>query len=320
MENLVYVAIFVATVLALEGLYILFLANRSDQSTVKRRLQTLAGEFKVNRGEGEDSILRRQRRETVIDRAVRLLPGGEELGLRLYRAGLTISPQRFVILCIAMGAGGWLAATIFFGNPVQAFPFVALAALPPVQMVRLARKRMRAFEEQFPGALELLTRALRAGNSLSFGLQMVGDELPDPIGTEFAQVAQEIKFGARVRDALDNLAYRVDVPDIPFFVTAITIQSATGGNLAEILDNLGYVIRERFKLYGKVRALTAIGRASANLLAIWPLVMVGVMFLVSPRYIEPLWTTREGPIMVVASVIMVIVGYLICRRMAIIKV
>jgi tight adherence protein B len=112
----------------------------------------------------------------------------------------------------------------------------------------------------------------------------------------------------------------VDASDLPFFITAIVIQSTTGGNLAEILDKLGYVIRERFKLYGKVRALTAIGRMSANLLALWPVVMVGALYLVSPGYVEPLWTTPTGPLLVLVSGVLVTIGYVVCRRMAQIEV
>ena len=157
-------------------------------------------------------------------------------------------------------------------------------------------------------------------NSLTFALQMVGDELADPIGTEFGQVAQEIKLGKSVEKALDQLAYRVDVGDVPFFVTAISIQHTTGGNLAEILDKLSSLIRERFKLYGKIRALTAIGIASANLLAVWPVVMVGGLYLVAPDYLRPLWEHEMGSMLMGAAGVLVVIGYILCRRLAVIKV
>ena len=318
MTMFLYVAVFVATVLALEAIYLLFIAGRSDQATVKRRLGSLASRFQANAG--ESSILRRDEAAGALEDLVDAIPGGSNLGLHLYRAGLTISPPRFVLLSAAMGLGGWLLGSVFLADPLRSAPFLAAAALPTIQMMRLERKRMGAFEAQFPGALELLTRALRAGNSLTFGLQMVGEELADPVGTEFQQVAEEIKLGKSVRAALDNLQYRINVADLPFFVTAVSIQTTTGGNLAEILDNLGYVIRERFKLYGKVRALTAMGRASANLLAVWPLVMVGTMYMVNPKYIEPLWTSESGPYMALTAFILVVIGYFVCLRMAKIKV
>jgi tight adherence protein B len=149
---------------------------------------------------------------------------------------------------------------------------------------------------------------------------MVGQEIADPVGTEFTHIAEEVKLGQDIRSALAGLVYRINTPDLPFFVTAISIQRETGGNLAEVLEKLGHVIRERFKLYAKVRALTAIGRASANLLAVWPAVMVGGLYLVNPDYVAPLWEEQAGHLMVVAALALVAVGYVICRRMAIVRV
>jgi tight adherence protein B len=185
---------------------------------------------------------------------------------------------------------------------------------------RLGHKRTLEFEKQFPNALELLIRALRAGHSLNLGLQMVGEELPDPIGSEFAQVAEEIHLGNDVQSALANLAFRVDSVDLPFFVVAVTIQQETGSNLAEVLENLAQVIRERFKIHGKVRSLTAMGRGSANLLAVWPLVMVGSLYTVNRSYIAPLWETEGGHTMALIAAIMIAVGYFLCRKMATIRV
>jgi tight adherence protein B len=140
------------------------------------------------------------------------------------------------------------------------------------------------------------------------------------VGTEFAHLTEEVKFGQDIGDALRNLAYRVDVEDLPFFVTAIAIQRETGGNLTEILDKLGHVIRERFKLFAKVRAITAMGRMTANMLAFWPLIMVSALYSVNPGYVEPLWQTSEGHTMVMICVALVATGYAICRKMAAIKV
>ena len=320
MAPIFYVIIFVAVVFAVEGIYFLFLERRADASTVRRRLRALGSNLQATAEAREDSLLRGEKGESVLNQLLAAVPKLDGLGLLLYRAGWTLRPERFVLLSIAVGIGGWLAAATFLGDPYRAVPFLAVGFLPLVQVRRRATQRMAAFEQQFPEALELLTRAMRAGHSLSFGLQMIGDEMPDPIGTEFGQVAEEVKLGQDVRQALANLSYRVDAADLPFFITAIVIQATTGGNLAEILDKLGYVIRERFKLYGKVRALTAIGRMSANLLACWPLVMVGALYMVSPGYVEPLWTSDTGPLLMLSSAALVTVGYVICRRMATIEV
>jgi tight adherence protein B len=320
MAPIFYVIIFVAVVFAVEGIYFLVLERRADASTVRRRLRALGSNFQATAEAREDSLLRGERSQGVLTQLLAAVPKLEGLGLLLYRAGYTIRPERFVLLSVALGVGAWFAAATFLADPYRAVPFLGVAFLPFVQARRRAARRMAAFEQQFPEALELLTRAMRAGHSLSFGLQMIGEEMPDPIGTEFAQVAEEVKLGQDVRQALANLSYRVDAADLPFFITAIVIQATTGGNLAEILDKLGYVIRERFKLYGKVRALTAMGRMSANLLACWPLVMVGALYMVSPGYVEPLWTSDTGPLLVLSSAVLVVIGYVICRRMATIEV
>ena len=153
---------------------------------------------------------------------------------------------------------------------------------------------------------------------------MVGDELPDPIGPEFGQVAEEVKLGQDFKVALSNLVYRVEAGDLPFFTTAIMIQRETGGNLAEVLDNLGKLIRDRFALYGKVRAMTAIGRASANLLAVMPLVIVAMLYTCGGEggrnYVAPLFTTVPGYVLSAICVVLVVVGWVICRRMAQIEV
>jgi tight adherence protein B len=149
---------------------------------------------------------------------------------------------------------------------------------------------------------------------------MVGDEMGDPIGSEFAQVSDEIALGADPRSAIANLASRIDVQDMPFLVTSILVQRETGGNLAEILDKLGTVIRERFKMHGKVRALIAQTKMSANILVAMPFVMVSLLYLVNQKYVEPLWTTEEGHLIALLAVVMIAVGYVLCRRLAIVRV
>jgi tight adherence protein B len=179
---------------------------------------------------------------------------------------------------------------------------------------------MAEFESQFPDALELLTRAMRAGHSLGIGFQLVGEELADPVGSEFAQVAEEIKFGLDVRQALANLAHRMDIPDLPYFVAAILIQRETGGNLAELLERLGTLVRDRAKFHGKLRALTSQGRMSATVLALWPAVTVALLIVVHPTYIQPMLETTSGHIAMLASAVLVTAGYLLARKLATVEV
>jgi tight adherence protein B len=242
------------------------------------------------------------------------------LALELRRAAVTISPLRFLSMCAALAWIGFQALLAWAPNPVWALPGLGLAALPVVWLRRRSRSRVQAFESQFPEALDLLIRALRAGHSLSAGLQLVAEELPDPLGGEFGQVSSEVRLGQPLKRALDDLVLRIENPDVAFFATAVAVQQETGSNLVEVLENLANVIRDRFQLLGKVRALTALGRASANLLGIWPLVMVGVLWVVNADYVAPLWDSAEGRTMVLSSAVLVVIGYVLCLRMAQIRV
>jgi tight adherence protein B len=322
MAPMLYVLIFLTAMLAFEGVYFLIQGRRlENQATMRGRLRKLAAKLGKSDGRNEDTILLSKGASRFgIDRALQSSGLGALLQRRLYRAGLSMTPRRFVVLSTALALGGWALGALLSTDPLLSRLPIFLGLAPWINTGRLERKRTMEFEKQFPDALELLIRALRAGHSLNLGLQMVGEELPDPIGCEFAQVAEEIHLGNDIRSALANLAFRIDSADLPFFVVAVTIQQETGSNLAEVLGNLAHVIRERFKIHGKVRSLTAMGRGSANLLAVWPLVMVGSLYAVNRSYIAPLWETEGGHTMALIAAIMIAVGYFVCRKMATIRV
>jgi tight adherence protein B len=326
MQTMLYVFIFMAVFLGVEGGAMLLAERRSGtRATARKRLRQIALGIQSPDVQSEDSILRARRevKKRLID-LTRLVPGGAELERRLYQAGLTMTPAAFTTMCFAVGLGAWLLGAIALYSPASAFPLVLAGFVPFMLIARWRNQRMAKFEEQFPEALDLITRAMRAGHSLTFGFQMVGDEMPDPIGSEFAQVAEEIKLGRELRVALANLVFRVEAGDLPFFVTAITIQRETGGNLAEVLEKLGKLIRDRFALYGKVRALTAIGKATANLLASMPVLVVVLLYTCGGEggrsYVQPLYTTSGGMVLSAVALGMVVIGYILCRRMAQIEV
>lgn len=291
-----------------------------DQATTKKRLKNLAARVKNPDEVVENSLLRAHRSLTGIDGLIAALPFTTALELQMYRAGMEMSVKRFLGVSLGLGIAGLFAVASFFSGLPALVGGASLCFLPWIQARRLGTKRTHEFEEQFPDALDLLIRALRAGHALSAGLQMVGEELQDPVSQEFTLTADEIQLGKDVTAALSNMAYRVDAQDLPFFVVAVAIQQETGSNLAEVLENLSNVIRERYKLYGKVHAMTALGRASANLLAVWPAVMLGALYSVNPDYIAPLWETDTGHTMSIAAFCMIVVGYIICRKMAKIEV
>jgi tight adherence protein B len=322
MNPMFYVLAFVAAVLTFEGLHEVLSERRTrGRASARKRLRQMTKRLQAPTQIHEDTLLRVKATGTnLLERLLASIPGRHELELRIYRAGLSTRPERFLALSGGLAAAGALFGLAFFYDPGMALLLTSAGLLPWFQLSRLQARRLAKFEQQFPDALDLLIRALRAGHSLTSGFVMVGQELPDPVGSEFGQVADEVQLGQTLRNALANLSYRVNSPDLPFFVTAVSIQQETGSNLAEVLENLASVMRERFKLFGKVRALTAMGRASSNLLAAWPVVVVVALYVVNRDYIAPLWEEPLGHTLVMISVAMVAVGYVLCRKMATIRV
>jgi tight adherence protein B len=285
MQFMVFVFVFVAALLALEGLFEL-LNRRKDPARVKHRLSNLAsrvGNVEVENGE---SIIR-HRGSSHIRKIL-------ELELLLYRAGSLMGVSRFLVVSASFAAIGFFSVFILTQDPFRSAPGLLVGVLPLLSVRSKAGKRMRAFDVQLSSALELVTRSMRSGHSLVAGLQMVSEELADPIGTEFGVVAEEVRLGLELRDALSNLMRRVDNENLPYLTTAVLIQRQTGGNLAELLDRLSTMLRERTQFTGRVRALTAQGRGAATFLALWLPLIVCLVWMVSPAYIAPLLENRWG--------------------------
>jgi tight adherence protein B len=192
---------------------------------------------------------------------------------------------------------------------------VVLGILPSVHIYLKKKKRMSRFEKQLPDAMDLIARSLRAGLAFSAGLKIVSDEFPDPVGVEFARTVNEINFGISTDEALKNLAARIDCPDLRFFVISVILQKETGGNLAEILENIARLVRERFKFHGKVRALSAEGRLSAILLVAIPFFLAGLISIVNPNYIRALKDEPIGNMMVIGAFIMMTIGIVVLKKM-----
>jgi len=316
---LISVFVFVAALLLFEALRNLIEGRRgSVHAESRKRLAKLAAGLTSPEESTETSALRKRRgqRGSDLEGMLRSIPGYDRIRLQIYRSGIGMTAGRLVAICIGFATAGVVGGMILFPGHSPAVLLVFIGFLPWMYVNARANKRLQKFESQLPEALDLLTRALRAGQSLTAGFRMVAAELPDPIGFEFAQVADQVQLGHDIPSALNDFAYRIQSRSVPFFVTAIVIQRETGSNLAEVLEKLADVIRERFRFYGKVSALTAMGRLSANILAVWPIVMVGVIYMVNPSYVAPLWETDEGFRLVLICIPMVIVGYLVCRRMA----
>jgi tight adherence protein B len=195
--------------------------------------------------------------------------------------------------------------------PVGLLIGICVGLIPYGVVMYLRQKRMRAFEERFPEALDLLGRAVRAGHAFTTGLEMIAKESPDPIASEFRTTFEEQNFGLPLRDALLNMTERIPSIDVRFFVTALLIQKETGGNLAEILDGLARVIRDRFRIYREVRVRTAQGRLTAGILIALPVAMMLLLMTMNPNYMGVLFHDPRGVLALTIAGIMQVIGSLL---------
>ena len=225
------------------------------------------------------------------------------------QAGMSLKPAKLLMICALVGLGSFLASGYFLPHFYYTLPIAVIAALLPIAFVVFKRRgRLRKFEEHFPEALDLLGRAVRAGHAFTTGLEMISKECPEPLAGEFRTAFEEQNFGLPLRDALLNLTERVPLIDVRFFVTALLIQKETGGNLAEILDGLARVIRDRFRIYREVQVLTAQGRLTAGILIALPIIMMFLLGALNPSYIGVLFTDPWGPIALIVAATMQVIG------------
>jgi tight adherence protein B len=223
---------------------------------------------------------------------------------------LTLIASIFLALLVALR----LSILAAFGAAVAVYVF------PILYLIYRRKKRLNKLVKQLPDVFELLGQALRAGHSLASGTQVIATELPDPAGTEFARVFHEQNLGLRIEDALTNLAERTDMLDVRFFVTAVLIQRQTGGDLAEVLDKISGVIRDRIKLHGTVQALTAEGRLSGYVLLALPFLVFGAMLKVNYEYAQLLWAHPTGQMMAMFAIVSMIMGWVMIKKIVNIKI
>jgi tight adherence protein B len=249
-----------------------------------------------------DSLLRRSERVSALQKM--LAQGATRL-----RAG------SFIGLCVVSGMLSGIIALSFSRRPDIGFAAMVIGFLLPYSYVSYRRnKRFEKFEELFPEAIDTLARAVRAGHAFTTALEMITNEVNEPVAGEFRQLYEEQKFGMPVRDALLNLTERMPLVDVKFFVTAVMLQRETGGNLAEILDNLSYVIRERFKIQRQVRVYTAQGRLTMALLMGMPPIIIVTMLVLNPSFIHPLFADPLGHTLLVVGIVLQTIGYFVIRR------
>jgi tight adherence protein B len=262
--------------------------------------------------------------EDLITKFVRRFKVAERLELTLEQAGKNWTVSKLVTVSCVLGAIGFLLGWRFrvFGYPeVSGLLFGATGlSFPLLLILRKRAKNIRAFEEQFPEALDFLSRSMRAGHGFTIALEMLGADSPDPLGSAFRRVSNELQLGSSLEVALSKLVTLVPLVDVRFFVSSVLLQQETGGNLGEILSKLSHVIRERFRLKGQVKAASAHGRITGIVLVLMPIGVTGFMMASSPAYLRGLAADATGQKMIYGAIIAQIIGYFVIRKIVNIKV
>ena len=310
------VLVFVAIMLMLDGLYLIWRGHKGPEATrLRRRLLSLAA-FDDRSAPARVLKQRLLGESAGMQRLLLRMPRLHALDRWMLQAGVGWTVSGLLLSSLLL----WLAGAILAGELTLLGTGACLAvglvpAALPALVVHIRRKRrMRRLEQQLPDTLDLMARSLRAGHAFTAGLKMAGDEMPEPIAGEFRAVHDEVNFGISLQQALTHLAERVPLIDLRYFVVAVLVQRESGGNLAEILTELGRLIRERGKLLDRVRVLSTEGRFSAWILGLMPFFLAGVIYLFNPKFISLLWTDPIGVSITKFMLILMLVGALVMRR------
>jgi tight adherence protein B len=293
------------------------LDQRSARARVLRERLTDAQKAPERQASEELALLRDEMLSEIpaLDTLLRRSARISNLQTLLAQADLKIRAGNILLFSVVSAVALGAIVLLTSGFPEFAWAGLILGAILPYSYASYRRgKRFQKFEELFPEAIDTLARAVRAGHAFTTALELISNEVSEPVASEFRKLFEEQKFGLPVRDALMNLTGRMPLVDVKFFVTAVMLQRETGGNLAEILDNLSYVIRERFKIMRQVRVYTAQGRLTMMLLMGLPPIIVVTMLLMNPGFIRPLFTDPIGHALVVIGITLQTLGYFVIRK------
>ena len=308
---LVWLFVAISAGLAFEAVYLLFFSTTSYRTSINRRLAL--SKDKTDR----EAVLIELRRERGLTSG-----GNYQLGLIAFnrlilQSGLTVGITRFFIIVGTVSVVAFGLTMVFQSDIVEATGVLLFSStLLPLFVLRFMRsRRQKKFAAQFPDSLDIIVRSLRAGHPVPIAVNMVGREMGDPIGTEFGIVTDEVTYGADLEAAMRNLYARIGSDDLPLFVTAVAIQGSTGGNLGEILGNLSGVIRDRFKMRRKIRALAAEGRASAMILSALPIALFIVIQFITPEFYAAVWHEHLTKVMLTGAAVWMLIGNFIMFKM-----
>ena len=314
-------AVFLLVAALIVGAYLAWV--KVPMALKRRQLALRLQEVSQSEEEEEDSVVADEPRGPLpaVDELLAQTSAGSRLHRLIEQSGVKTTPGAIAIASVVSAVVcAALTQLLVRFTPALLIAVPLGALLPLLYLMQRRSSRLKAFEEQFPDALDLVSRAIRAGHAFQAAVGMAAEELTAPVGPEFKKVFDQQNFGLPVRDALNGLAERVPLVDVKFFVTAIAIQRDTGGNLAEILDNLAHVVRERFKILRQVRVHTAHGRITGFVLLALPAFLAVALSIINPEHMKPLFEERIGHMLIAGTIGMQIVGFFWIRRVVKIEV
>jgi len=317
LTTLFSIAAFLFTASLITHLYLIWADSRfAQRQIIRRRLLNLsAGGM---HGQEKFSLFKERTLRDVspVARLIYQLPRISALDRLLVRSNTSLTAGTFLLLSFSLGGLGALLGLRFLPQVAAACLLGLVLASIPYLMLKFAERRARqAFYEQLSEALELMSRAVRTGYALTAAMEIVASEMPDPIKTEFSEAVDEVKFGISLEDALNNMCHRMPIVDLRYFTVAVVIHKETGGNIAQVFDNLATLLRERVQFKRQVMALTGEGRISAVVLLMLPIAMFVYLYLVNHAYVAILWTDPFGKLLLVGALLAQLVGYLVMRRL-----
>ena len=316
--GVIFLALFLVVLLCI-GLGQAFLVSRQ-----KGQIRTMLRRAESQAGKRRPDLLKPETQDHSLSKTLDAVALFRRLGVLLEQSGLAWTTAKFLVLTLSIGIAGAFVGFVVPPFSLNSFsPLVLapiLAATPFLVVLRKRSKRLAKFEEQFPEALNFLSRSMRAGHAFSIGLEMLVADSPEPLAFYFRRLLNDLHLGSNLEFAMGKLVASVPAIDVRFFVSAVLLQQGTGGNLSEILDSMAKIIRERFRLKGQVKAASAHGRITGLILAVMPVIVAAILLFISPDYLLVLVRDPDGKKLVIAAGVAQLVGFLCIRKITNIKV
>jgi tight adherence protein B len=319
--SIISLLIFIVTVVIIELIILAYRNMRSpNRGEIRKRLRKFI--YAENEMPGTEILRKRVLSDIPFLNEVLLrIPAINKIDDLVIQANAKYQMGFYILLSLFLAIAGFLAGNMLLKNNLFALILpISFFFMPLLFLMVLKKKRIAKFRRQLPEALDLISRALKAGHAFTSGMKMVADEFEDPLGPEFGEVLDEVNFGVSMHQALKNLALRIECSELRYFVVGVILQREIGGNLSELMEILSHLIREKFKFAGRVKTLAAEGKLSAIILVAIPFFIAGYLQFSSPNYLVPLFEDPVGRMMVLFGVIMMVIGIIVMKKMITIEV